>query len=150
MSQVVLRTFNHWGKLMSRCWLAIVCVVLLPFVARALDEPKAPATVKGLFADFDPRKDPLVIVLTENFFRSYRGKQKEFVAVVKLTGGKAMQTVSLEPKDFKTSDGEALASWQSVDVLSLRAYYDKGGKLLGSKSWVGTQPAFRKLWWQGS
>jgi hypothetical protein len=26
------------------------------------------------------------------------------------------------------------------------ACYDKGGKLLGSKSWAGSQPTFRKLW----
>ena len=96
------------------------------------------------------KPNELVIVLTENFFRSYRGKSQEFVAVVKLNGGKDTQTVSLEPKDFKTSDGEALSSWKNVDVLSLRAYYEKGGKLLGSKSWVGPQPVFRKLWWQGS
>ena len=47
---------------MSRwCWLAIFCVVLLPFVALGTDEPNAPATVKEVFADFDPRKDPLVV-----------------------------------------------------------------------------------------
>ena len=89
----------------------------------------------------------LVIVLTENFFRSYRGPQKEFVAVVKLNGGGDSQAVSLEPGDFKTGDGEALSSWKNVDVLSLRAYYEKGEKLLGSKSWAGPQPVFRKLWW---
>ena len=88
-----------------------------------------------------------MIVLTENFFRSYRGPQKEFVAVVKLNGGGDSQTVSLEPGDFKTGDGEALSSWKNVDVLSLRAYYEKGEKLLGSKSWAGLQPVFRKLRW---
>jgi len=96
------------------------------------------------------KPNELVVVLTENFFRSYRGKMKECVAVVKLAGGKDTQTLSLEPKDFKASDGEALSSWKNVDVLSLRAYYDKGGKLLGSKSWGGSLPVFRKLWWQGS
>jgi dienelactone hydrolase len=94
------------------------------------------------------KPNELVIVLTENFFRSYRGKQKEFVAVVKLNGGKEKQTVSLEPKDFMSSDGEALVSWKNVDVLSLRAYYEKGDKVLGSKSWAGGQPQFRKLGWQ--
>jgi len=89
----------------------------------------------------------LVIVLTENFFRSNRGPQKEFVAVVKLNGGGDSQAVSLEPGDFKTGDGEALSSWKNVDVFSLRAYYEKGEKLLGSKSWAGPQPVFRKLWW---
>jgi hypothetical protein len=100
------------------------------------------------------KPNELVIVLTENFFRSYRGKQKEFVAVVKLAGGIDVQTISLEPKEFKGSDGEALSSWKNVDVLSLRAYYEKGEKgekgekLLGNKSWAGSQPQFRKLRWQ--
>ena len=91
----------------------------------------------------------LVIVLTENFFRSYRGKQKEFVAVVKLGGGKQTEMVTLEPKDFRTNDGEAHSSWKNVDLLSFRAYYDKDGKLIGSKSWSGPQPVFRRVWWQG-
>lgn len=95
------------------------------------------------------KPNEMVIVLTENFFRSYRGKMKEYAAVVKLDGGKDTQTVSLEPKEFKASDGDGLSSWKNVDVLSLRAYFDKGGKLIGSKSWAGSQPVFRKLWWEG-
>lgn len=94
------------------------------------------------------KPNELVIVLTENFFRSYRGKSQEFVAVVKVNGGKDTQAVSLEPKDFKTSEGAALASWKNVDLLSLRAYYEKNNKLIGSKSWMGPQPIFQKLWWQ--
>lgn len=95
------------------------------------------------------KANELVVVLTENFFRPYRGKQQEFVAVVKLDGGKDTQTVSLAPGDLKTGDGEALSSWKNVDVLSLRAYFDKGNRLLGSKSWVGSQPVFRSLRWAG-
>ena len=91
----------------------------------------------------------LVIVLTENFFRQYRGKMREFAAVVKLAGGQATQTVALEPKDFLASDGAALSTWQNVDLLSFRAYSERGDKLLGSKAWAGPQPVFTKLWWQG-
>lgn len=94
------------------------------------------------------RANELVVVLTENFFRPYRGKQREFAAVVKLRGGKGPQTVSLEPKDFTTGDHEALWSWDRIDVLSFRAYHERGGKLLGSKSWAGPQPVFRKVWWE--
>ncbi len=94
------------------------------------------------------KPNELVIVLTENFFRQYRGKQREFLAVVNLDGGKETQRVMLEPKDFKTSDGEVLSSWGNVDLLSFRAYDDKGEKLVGSKSWAGPQPVFKKLWWQ--
>jgi hypothetical protein len=68
----------------------------------------------------------------------------------KLDGGKETQAVSLEPKDFKTGDGEALSGWNNVDLLSFRAYYDKGEKLVGSKSWAGPQPVFMKLWWQAT
>lgn len=95
------------------------------------------------------KPNELVIVLTTNFFRSYRGKSQEFVAVVKLNGGRDTQTGVLEPKDFKASDGEALSSWSNVDLLSFRAYYDKGETLVGSKSWSGLHPVFQKLWWQG-
>lgn len=53
-------------------------------------------------------------------------------AVAKLDGGKNTQTITLEPKDFAASGGEALSSWKYVDLLSFRAYYDKGEKLVGS------------------
>ena len=69
--------------------------------------------------------------------------------MAKLTGGKDTQSLSLGPGDFKAGDGEALTTWENVDVLSFRAYYDRGGKLFGSKAWTGSQPVFRKLFWQG-
>jgi hypothetical protein len=90
----------------------------------------------------------LVVVLTENFFRSYRGKQREFTAVLKLVGGKATQTTALDADDFVTADNQKLASWEVVDVLSLRAYHEKTGTLLGSKNWARRQPVLHKLWWQ--
>ncbi|MFO0875908.1 MAG: acetylxylan esterase [Gemmataceae bacterium] len=96
------------------------------------------------------KPNELVVVLTENFFRQYRGRQKEFVAVVKLDGGKDTQTLQLEPGAFQTGDGETLASWSQIDLLSFRAYDAKGEKLRGSKNWLGPQPVFKKLWWQGS
>jgi len=74
----------------------------------------------------------------------------EFVAVVKLNGGADMQSVSLEPADFKTIDGEAMSSWKNVDLLSVRAYYENSGTLLGSKNWAGRQPKLRKLCWRGA
>lgn len=92
-------------------------------------------------------ENELVIVLTENFFRSYRGKSQEFVAAVKLSGDKS-EAISLTPDDFTTTTGEKLSSWKNVDLLSLRAYFEKDGKLLGSKGWKGPQPGFKKLWWQ--
>ncbi len=94
------------------------------------------------------KPNELVVVLTENFFRSYRGRSQEYVAAVKLDGGSGMQNVTLSPQDFKTSDGKALSSWKNVDLLSFRAYYGQGEKLIGSKNWNGPQPVFRKLYWQ--
>jgi hypothetical protein len=90
----------------------------------------------------------LVIVLTENFFRSQRGPQREYVAVVPLAGGDEPQHVSLAPSDFQTLDGRPLASWQQLDLLSFRAYYERDNRLLGSKSWAGPQPVFRSLRWE--
>lgn len=104
----------------------------------------------GFQLAFDVQADKpneLVVVVTENFFRSYRGRSQLYIAVVKLNGGKEAQTVMLEPQDLKTSDGIALDSWKSLDLLSFRAYYDKGEKLLGSKQWAGPQPKFQILRW---
>ena len=85
-----------------------------------------------------------MIVLTENYFRSYRGKQKEFAAVVKLSGVQEAQTISLAPGDFRTIDGETLTSWERIDLLSFRAYHGN----LGSRNWAGPQPSFKKLNWR--
>ena len=94
-------------------------------------------------------ENELIIILTENFFRDYRGKMQEFVAVVKLTGGEKSQTVRLSPSDFTNANGEALASWTQLDLLSFRPYFERGNKLLGSKQWLGTQPVFSSLRWEG-
>lgn len=120
------------------------------YSTRKLADPKWQGrSEQRLTLDVQSEKpNELVIVLTTNFFRSYRGNSREFAAVVKLHGGDASQSVSLEPKDFQTGDGEALSSWEYVDLLSLRAYYEKGDKLVGGKSWAGPQPTFRKLRWQ--
>lgn len=122
------------------------------FSTRKLGDPKWQGQPgQQLTWDVEAEKpNDLVIVLTENFFRSYRDKMQEFVAVVKLNGGKDSQAVSLAPGDFKTTDGESLSSWKHVDLFSWRAYFEKGDKLFGSKSWVGGQPKFRNLRWQGS
>lgn len=91
------------------------------------------------------KPNELVVILTENVFRPYRGKQRQAAAVVKLAGGTEPQTVSLQLKDF----GDGPVSWQTVDLLSLRAYFEAEGKVLGSKSWAGGQPRFRNLRWEG-
>jgi len=95
------------------------------------------------------KPNQLVVVLTENFFRPYRGTQQNFAAVAKLSGGDHWQTVSLAPDDFKAVGAEnVLSSWANVDQLGLRAYCEEDGRLLGSKTWAGSQPSFRNLRWR--
>ena len=91
----------------------------------------------------------LVLILTENFFRSHRGPSNEYVAVVSLTGGNP-ETFVLPPNRFTTLTGTQLSSWSQVDVLSLRAYFEKDGIMQGSKKWRGPQPRFLKLSWKQS
>jgi hypothetical protein len=120
------------------------------FWTRKLADPKWTGQ-PGYRLTFDAQSkqaNELVVVLTENFFRSYRGQQQDFVAVAKLTGGDKWQVVTLSPDDFRAKGGEGvLRSWANVDLLGLRAYYDEGGKLLGSKTWAGPQPKLRYLRW---
>lgn len=94
------------------------------------------------------RANELIVILTENFFRQYRGPQREFVAVAKLDGHPDSQRIELEPARFRDADGTALASWDELDLLTLRAYHEKGPTLLGSKNWSGPRPVFRQLSWQ--
>jgi len=99
------------------------------------------------------RPNELVVVLTENFFRSYKGPMREFVAVVQLDGS-GEQSVRLSPSDFRIPSKEPkgqsskLHSWDHIDLLSLRAYHEKDGTLIGSKNWQGSQPSFRRLNWE--
>lgn len=120
------------------------------FSTRKLSDPKWQGQAgQTLVLDLKAEKpNELVIVLTENFFRSYRGKSGEYFAVLQLQGVSDTQTLSLKPSDFQSPSGERLASWQNIDVLSLRAYYQKGEKLVGSKQWQGPLPQFQKLHWK--
>ena len=96
------------------------------------------------------KPNQLVVVLTENFFRSYRGRQQDFVAVVDLKGGEAWQTVSLSPSDFKRPGGtEKLGSWTQCDLLGFKAYHipRRSNLRIGGQRWAGSQPVFRNLRW---
>ncbi len=120
------------------------------FSTRKLSDPKSQGQAgQSLVLELKSEKpNELVIVLTENFFRFYRGKSEEYVAVIPLPGGPDLQTFALRPSDFQSPSGEPLASWQNIDILSLRAYYQKGEKLMGSKQWQGPLPQFQKLYWK--
>jgi len=94
----------------------------------------------------------LVVMLTENFFRSYRGRQQEYLALVPLVGGDDWQSVTLSPSDFTTPDKQQpLESWEQVDLLGLRAFYQQRGskEIFGSNRWKGSQPRFRNMRWEG-
>jgi dienelactone hydrolase len=94
------------------------------------------------------RPNRLIVVLTENYFRPYRGKQQDFLALVELKGGD-WQTVTLMPADFKTLEGHSLKSWEHVDELGFRAFYDEGGKIrVESDRWIGVLPSLRNLRWE--
>lgn len=119
------------------------------FSTRKINDPKWRGQGKAQLAVDVQVAQPnqLVIVLTENFFRSYRGRSQQYAAVVNLDGGIDTQNVKLSPRDFTAGDGKILDAWNDLDLLSFRAYYDKGRKLLGSKQWVGPKPNFQGVRW---
>jgi glycerophosphoryl diester phosphodiesterase/dienelactone hydrolase len=120
---------------------------------RKINDPKWRGR-DGYQLSFDVKSEKpneLVVVMTENSFRSYRGKQQDFVAVVGLKGGADVQSVKLTPADFKRmGNGEPLKSWQHVDLLGFRAYHEqrRGSGRVGSNRWAGSQPEFRNLRWR--
>ena len=96
------------------------------------------------------KPNQLIVVITENFFRDYRGRRKgDSVTVVKLPGGGDWHTIRLAPGDFIHEETrKRLESWEVADLLGFRAYYGaRGGKVLGSTRWAGGRPEFRSLRW---
>ena len=71
----------------------------------------------------------LVVMPTEKFFRSYRGRQQEYLALVPLAGGDDSQSVTLSPSDFTTPDKQQpLESWAQVDLQGLRVVLPAAGE----------------------
>ena len=118
---------------------------------RKINDPKWQGR-KGYRLSFDVKsnaKNPLIVIVSENFFRSYRGKQQDYVATVPLSGD-GWQAVTLAVDDFASLDGnKQLASWDHLDLLGLRPYHDERGSGLrvGSDQWAGAKPQFRNLRW---
>lgn len=76
---------------------------------------------------------------------------RDYVAVVKLAAGR--QTVRLSVSDSKSVDDDSpLTSWEQLDLLGLRAFYQVRGtkKLFGSQQWQGRQPEFSLIRWERS
>jgi len=96
------------------------------------------------------KPNQLIVVITENFFRGYRGRRRgDSVTVVKLPGGGDWHTIRLAPSDFIHQEtSKRLESWKVADLLGFRAYYgNRGGQVLGSTRWAGGRPEFRNLRW---
>lgn len=122
------------------------------FWTRKITDPKwrGGAGERLTFEVKTEKPNRLVVVITENFFRGYRGSRKgESVTVVELPGGSGWHEVSLAAGEFiHQESSKRLESWDVADLLGFRAYYgDRGGKVLGSVRWAGDWPEFRNLRW---
>ncbi len=120
---------------------------------RKITDPKwrGPKGAELTFEVTSEKPNELVVIVTENFFRSCRGKQRDLVAVVPLTGGEP-ETISLTQADFQPVVGDApLESWDEVDELGFRAYYGQPPKVkYGSLGWKGGPPALAEIRWVAS
>ena len=121
------------------------------FWTRKITDPKwrGPDGYSLAFEVRTAKPNQLVVVIRENIFRGYRGRQGDRVAVVDLPGGGNWRTVNLLPKDFSVHGGQdKLKSWQQADLLGFRAYYgSRQGKVIGSMKWAGPRPEFKELRW---
>ena len=121
------------------------------FWTRKISDPKWQGQPDDRLA-FDVRAEKpnaLIVILTENFFRPYRGRQRDLIATVDLPGGTDWHSVGLAPSRFKTPEGDGSPeSWSRVDLLGFRAYYGRRDDVVaGSTQWAGSQPDFRNLRW---
>ena len=121
------------------------------FWTRKITDPKwrGEAGDRLTFEVKTEKANKLIVIIKENFFRGYRGRQRELIAVVDLPGGNQWQPVPLEAARFRTADGkDQLASWDEADLLGWRAYYgDRQKQVIGSTRWEGSRPEFRNLRW---
>ena len=121
------------------------------FWTRKITDPKwrGPAGHRLTFDVKTRDANRLVVIISENFFRSYQGRQRDLINVVKLPGGNKWHAVSLAPSSLKTVDGkDSMASWNHADLLGFRAYYgDHRETTIGTTRWAGPRPEFRNLRW---
>ena len=121
------------------------------FWTRKITDPKwrGPAGHRLTFDVKTRDANRLVVIISENFFRSYQGRQRDLINVVKLPGGDKWHTVSFAPSSLKTVDGkDSMDSWNHADLLGFRAYYgDHRKTTIGTTRWAGPRPEFRNLRW---
>ena len=120
---------------------------------RKVTDPKwrGPKGAKLALTIQSEQPNVLGMVLHENTWRRYRGKNRTYVAEVKLKGGTA-ETVTLGLGDFKNvTDGVPLKNWEQLDELGLVAKTTiRGAKPIevAADPWQGPQPVFKRLEWQ--
>ncbi|MCP5560952.1 MAG: acetylxylan esterase [Verrucomicrobiaceae bacterium] len=97
-----------------------------------------------------PETNTITIVLQENEWRSYRGKRATYSCRREVSGAAALQTITLSPADFKTSDGVALANWRQIDQLGFCAQFEdkQPGQRLQEANWQGPAPEFLRVAWE--
>ncbi|MDC0143957.1 acetylxylan esterase [Verrucomicrobia bacterium] len=126
---------------------------LWQYWTRKVTDPKwrGPKGAKLALTIQSEQPNVLGMVLHENTWRRYRGKNRTYVAEVKLKGGTA-ETVTLGLGDFKNvTDGVPLKNWEQLDELGLVANTTiRGAKPIevAADPWQGPQPVFKRLEWQ--
>ncbi len=109
---------------------------------RAPDSAKLALTLKM------PQTNRFSIVLQQNEWRSYRGPRRTFVCQREIQGSDTPQTLTLELKDFTSSDGPP-KTWAEIDQLGLCAHYvAKGAAASQAPLWKGLAPEFLRLKWE--
>lgn len=101
------------------------------------------------------RANVFVIVLKENAWRGYRGKEATYVHEAEVRGGDEPENLVLGLQDFRNVvDASPLKSWSELDQLAFCARYESRSRTPGSKPktyagqpWQGPPPKFLRLAW---
>jgi hypothetical protein len=108
-------------------------------VWRGPDGAKLALTIKM------PRSNRLSIVLQQNEWRSYRGLRRTFVCTREIPASEAVQTLTLDLKDFTSPDGSP-TSWAEMDQLGICASF--GIPANEVPLWNGPAPEFKRVAWK--
>ena len=95
-----------------------------------------------------PKTNRLTFVVKENEWRNYRGPRKTFVCEREIQGGDAVQTITLEAKDFSATDA-FLKSWAQIDQLGICAHNPEPAVPAKEPPlWKGPSAEFVRLEWE--
>ncbi len=117
---------------------------------RKVSDPlwRGPANAKLTITLRIPETNRMSFVLQENEWRDYRGPRRTFVCNREIPGAETPQTLSLELKDFTSTDGSdgSPASWSEIDQLGLCASF--GVPAIEARLWKGPAPEFLGVEWE--